>query len=246
MIKNKWKNSDIKKYIPEFYELYGNKPLKTNDGGMKFPHMFLAWYLIKKIKPKFLIESGVWRGLGTWFIEQASPNTKIFSIDPHPEYRIYTSNRVQYYTADYSELSFNVDPDETLVFFDDHQNVLSRIQQSVSKGFKKLIFEDNYPHMQGDCYSIKKILSGEDFVIDIAGNRTFYQARLQDKKYLEDIITVYQEMPPTYIGEKTRWNTDWNLYDTPKCLLSHDEMMKYPDILSEMNDYTWLCYVELQ
>jgi len=245
MITQKWKNEELKLEIKNFYDVYSKKPISNNDGGMKFPHMFLTWFLIKTIKPKYLIESGVWRGLGTWIIEQASPDTKIFSIDPNPQYRIYTSSRVEYFTEDFSKLNFDINPDETLVFFDDHQNSLDRIKQSKSKNFNKLIFEDNYPHTQGDCYSIKKILSGNDFIMDYAGNRIHYQANLEDKEYLLNTLKVYQEMPPIYCSTYTRWGTPWSEYQTPEALLNDNEIEQYKDVKPEMNDYTWLCYVEI-
>jgi hypothetical protein len=43
--------------------------------------------------------------------------------------------------------------------FDDHQNAYRRLQQCHWFGFKHIIFEDNYPVTQGDCYSLKKAFS---------------------------------------------------------------------------------------
>ena len=139
-----WNKDDMKLYLEEFYELYTKRPIKDNDGGMKSPHMFPAWYIIKKIQPKFIIESGVWKGLGTWFFEQASPNSKIISIDPYPHFRVYTSDKVTYLTNDFSTIDFSkiLNIKETLVFFDDHQNALDRIKQCINFGFDKVIFED--------------------------------------------------------------------------------------------------------
>lgn len=245
MINTLWQHDDMVSYIDEFADLYKNKPISNNTGGMKFPHMFLMWYLVKKIKPKFLIESGVWKGLGTWFIEKASPDTKLFCIDPNPYYRIYTSKNAEYYTEDFSTLTLDLDPTNTLVFFDDHQNALERLIQSKNKNFSKLIFEDNYPYDQGDCYSLKKILSGNNFIMDYAGNRQKYDANSEHKNYLLNNIKLYQEMPPMYTGKTTRWNTLWEDYNTPKPLLNDESVKKYYDVSGEFNDYTWLCYVEI-
>ena len=241
-----WKSEDMKLYLEEFYNLYINRPIKDNDGGMKSPHMFPAWYIVKKMQPKFIIESGVWKGLGTWFFEKASPNSKIISIDPYPHYRVYTSPDVTYTTDDFSTLDFKnlVDIKETLVFFDDHQNSLDRIKQCLDFGFEKVIFEDNYPYDQGDCYSIKKIASGKDYCIDMAGNRTYYSANLNDKEFIENNISYYQEMPPIYKEEYTRWKNKWD-YDTPDSILEKEELQKYTEFIKETLDYTWICYLEL-
>jgi hypothetical protein len=245
MNNNKWTNLDIKNNLNEFYDLYKSKPISNNDGGMKFPHMFLMWYLVKKISPEYLIESGVWRGLGTWFIEKASPNTKIICIDPNPNYRIYTSKNAIYFTEDFSTLNFNIDPEKTLIFFDDHQNSLDRIKQCKDKNFKKMIFEDNYPYDQGDCYSIKKILSNKNYIIDSNGHRKLFQKNDSDYNYLIDNISIYQEMPPIHIPEYTRWNNKFSDYENSDQILNEDELLNYPEIISEIKDYTWLCYIEL-
>ena len=67
MCDKKWKSAEITELINEFSELYETRPIKDNSGGMKSPHMFPAWFVVKKLKPKVLIESGVWKGQGTWF-----------------------------------------------------------------------------------------------------------------------------------------------------------------------------------
>jgi hypothetical protein len=53
--------------------------------------------------------------------------------------------------------------ENSLVFFDDHQNAYKRLQQCKWFGFKHIIFEDNYPPSQGDCYSLKKAFSHAGF-----------------------------------------------------------------------------------
>lgn len=247
-IKDIWDVNDMKSYLQEFYQLYLERPIKDNNGGMKSPHMFPSWYIIKKMKPSLIVESGVWKGLGTWFFEKASPKSKIISLDPNPQYRIYSSPNVMYLTEDFSSINWNgnFDPETSLIFIDDHQNSLDRVSQCLKFGFKKVIFEDNYPYDQGDCYSIKKILSGKDFCIDRAGSRSYYAANLADKELLEKSIDVYQEMPPLCRGDITRWGNPWDSYDTPSQILTKDELMKYPEFVPEMLDYTWICYLELK
>jgi hypothetical protein len=242
-----WDKDDMKSHLNEFWELYKERPIKDNDGGMKSPHMFPSWYIIKKMKPKYIIESGVWKGLGTWFFEKASPESKIICLDPNPFYRIYNSTTAQYSTQDFSKVEWSkvLDVNETLVFIDDHQNSLDRVKQCEFFGFKKVIFEDNYPYDQGDCYSIKKILSGKDYCIDNAGSRTYHEANLNDKSFLESVIESYQEMPPIFKEEYTRWKNKWE-YETPDSILLKEELDLFPEFIKETLDYTWICYLELK
>lgn len=116
--------------------------------------------MLKKISPKNIIESGVFRGQGTWMMLQACPDANIYSIDPCLFQRVYINDKVNYYTQDFNLNDWEqIDKEDTLCFFDDHQDAYLRLQQMKWMGFKRAMFEDNYPISQGDCYSCKKILS---------------------------------------------------------------------------------------
>ena len=39
----KWSRTDLISSLDEFTDLYLNRPIKENDGGMKSPHMFPAY-----------------------------------------------------------------------------------------------------------------------------------------------------------------------------------------------------------
>jgi hypothetical protein len=245
---SKWDRVDMLKHLDEFKTLYESRPIKDNNGGMKSGHMFSAWYVVKKLKPKYLIESGVWKGLGTWFFEQASPDTKIISIDPSPHFRVYTSPKVTYQTLDFLKTDWDHIPKEdTMIFFDDHQNFLERLKHAKSLGFKVFMTEDNYPYQLGDCYTPKKILSNTRYVIDLDGIKTWYDKNDSDLDYFKENVSVYQEMPPLFKSEITRWGDNWDEnYPTPEPLLTINDNEKYPTFFEEKKDYTWICYIELK
>lgn len=243
----KWDREDMLKHIDEFNELYNNRPIKDNNGGMKSGHMFHAWYVVKKVKPKYLIESGVWKGLGTWFFEKASPDTKIISIDPQPNFRVYTSPNATYQTNDFMTTDWSHLPiSETMIFFDDHQDFFQRLKKANSLGFKVIMTEDNYPYQQGDCYTPKKILANRDYVIDLAGSRSWRAKKDEDLEYFKTNVKYYQEMPPLFKDDVTRWGDKWDEnYPTPEPLLKTENKDEYPVFFSEKKDYTWICYIEL-
>ena len=64
-----------------FEKLYEQRPIKNNIHGMRFQHMFATYFILKKLKPSFVIESGVFRGQSTWLIENTLPQANILSID---------------------------------------------------------------------------------------------------------------------------------------------------------------------
>jgi len=252
---NFWPVDFIKKELPLFLNAYAQRPLEKNDGGMKLPHMFASWCMIKSIQPRVIIESGVWYGQGTWLLEQAAPEAQLLCIEPVQERIVYRSKRAIYQTKDFRYLDCSAFPKEdTVVFFDDHQNAFHRLAHAKHHGLKHLIFEDNYPAGRGDCYSIKKILMkdgscrtytvGEKFFAFVKGHSVLLQ---RDRNYAEKQIAVYAEFPPLYIPSQTRWGDEWEnmKYPTPVPIFSSVQTIPDDHIVQEASAYTWICYVRL-
>lgn len=161
MIENKflnWTYNEIKIHISDFCEIYKNRPIKKNKGGMLFPHMFAFYFILKKLNPELVIESGVFKGQSTWLIEQALPNSKIISIDKNLDQRVYISKKANYSNIDFRFHNFSNITESTLAFFDDHVNHIERLKESSYFKIKNIIFEDNYPSFKGDFHTIKHSL----------------------------------------------------------------------------------------
>ena len=130
---------------------------------MKAPHLFAVWFMVRALAPDLIVESGVWKGQGTWILEQACPSARIVSLDPDLSTRVYLSKKAVYSELDFSLQDWTHLPERSLVLFDDHQNAYRRLQQCHWFGFNHVIFEDNYPILQGDCYSLKKAFAQVGF-----------------------------------------------------------------------------------
>ena len=161
-IPENFENDKILKHLDEFINIYKDRPIKNNSGGMKFPHMFGFYFLLKTLKQEFIVESGIFKGQSTWLIENTLPKAQVLSIDPNLNQRKYISNSslIEYSDIDFINHDFSNLSENSLVFFDDHQNFYERLVYSYFFGFKHIIGEDNYPILQGDAYSFKKIYSG--------------------------------------------------------------------------------------
>ena len=146
---------ELKKYLFDFYLLYKKRPIKDNKGGMFFGNMFGLYYFLRKIRPKFVIESGVYKGQTSWLIETVLPNSKILSLDPDLSQREYNSKKIKYSNIDCKYQNFKNIPKNSLAFFDDHQNQIERLMQSKWLGVKNVVFDDNYPVGRGDFYTFK-------------------------------------------------------------------------------------------
>lgn len=228
-----WTNDDLRASLQEFNELYIKRPIKNNSGGMKSAHLFPTWWLLKRLQPRRIIESGTYLGQGTFFMREACHDAFIYSIEPRPEQIQYQDGRVAYTRDDFNDIDFSKVTDNSLVHFDDHQNAVERIKQMKEKGFKRAMFEDNYPvEGIGDCYSLKKAFQNK-----------------KDAAWLRKNLKIYYEFPPIFTLPKTRWGEDWSKYPTPDPLLVKDGE-GYENwmatMVGECQSYTWICYVELR
>jgi len=57
-----WQREDMIEKLEEFSSLYETRPIKDNARGMLAPHMFFAWFALRALQPRAVIESGVWLG----------------------------------------------------------------------------------------------------------------------------------------------------------------------------------------
>lgn len=257
--KQVWDFEDVNDVIDEFMDIYSKRPISNNQGGMLSAHLFWAWYVVKKLKPVNIIESGVYKGQGTWVFRQAHPSIRIFSIDPSLSARVYIDEKATYFSEDFSLIDWKeyLDPRETLIFFDDHQNAYERLLQMKWMGFDQAMFEDNYPAGHGDCYSIKKIFaeSGHGGGVKTFRLRRHFRSTCEEvirpnkvhAQYVKSNIETYTTFPPLYKPEITRWGDTWDEinYPTAMGILSVEKLEQYPLIKEEAKNYTWICYVKL-
>jgi hypothetical protein len=228
---NLFLREEMQSHLNEFEDLYLKRPIENNQGGMKAPQAFYAWFIAKKINPETIIESGLWYGQGTWFFEQACPEANIICIDPNLNNLKYKSNRAKYITQDFNTIEWDkivLNRENSLCFFDDHQDANSRLPFLKKYKFKHFMFEDNYPIGKGDCNSLKKILETDN----------------EYSLIIKDLLDVYQELPPPIKLEKTRWGDDWSKYPTPEPLLN--EWKTSSCYYEGADNYTWICYGKIK
>lgn len=265
-----WNRKSIQQSFIKFAKIYENRPIRDNFSGMKSCHMFATWFILSHLQPKIIIESGLWKGQSTWIIEQACPSAQLHCIDINLHTLVYKSNKATYYNHDFSTYSWEqLNPEKTIILFDDHQNAYERVKLMKWYGFREAIFDDNYPKKRGDCYSLKKVFMGGGYQPpkkprrDIIGNlkNALYKIGSnssdlpgtvnpndRDRFYLAKNLETYYEFPPLCRFDKTIWGDSWNQYDYPTGapLFTKSFLQKYPTILEEAIWYTWICYIKLK
>lgn len=207
--------SAMKASLPEFITLYRMRPFKRNSGGMRLDQSFALWYMLRRIRPATIIESGANKGHSTWIIRNALPTARIISMDPMtPIHRI---RGVEYMVSEnFTDFgSFNwekfgdgddrIDVEDTLVFIDDHQSSYKRLFAQNTYGFRHFIVEDNYDFATGDSRSLRHICETRrrnewpGYAPDNFGKikkRMSWDEHLAQGRQLKDTLQIYYEFPP--------------------------------------------------
>jgi len=265
-----WSRADLLAQLAEFSALYQERPIADNAGGMLSSHMFHAWFVMRALQPSVIVESGVFLGQGTWFLERACPNAQFYCIDLNLDRIQYRSNHAKYYDRDFERIDWTSLPkEETVLFFDDHQDAYRRTITAKWFGFKHLIFEDNYPPARGDCYSLKQAFAHAGFTFQppaywslrsklkwraahrfgtLTDKYIGVAPNTEDAGYLRQNLEIYYEFPPIFRAERTYWGDLWDdsNYSTPPALLQSVDEEYQQVFMDDAMYYGWMCYAKLR
>ena len=166
---------NFKQELSAFQHAYDARPVSHSVSGSNLFHAFAQWCLIRMLKPKFIIESGVMLGWGTFMLRRAAgPDVHIIVISPQsPEeaaggkHKFYMDSGPSTYLTGDRFTDFNkVDWDSlgldsyekkasALIYFDDHQSGYRRLLEAQRAGFVHAMYDDGYP-WPGDNYALKQ------------------------------------------------------------------------------------------
>ncbi len=237
---NKIDTSDIKDYVDGFLEIYEKRPIKENSGGTLSVNLFHLYYIVKKLKPSRVIESGVFKGQTTWLINELLPDTKIVGIEPFLHQVTYEGKNTKYITTDFLNITNDFIPrdvaKDTLIIFDDHQDAYQRIMHAHKLGFKKFYFDDNYPEFRGMRHlSLAAVLDNKfDEGFHIPNDA---------KENLESIIKTYNILPPVLPYEEPVTMEKSYIKETPIFDKPSNQLQVFEQ---DMHNYRWHTFVTLK
>ncbi len=264
-----WNNNDILNELDNFIHLYQNRPIKDNKGGMLFPQMFYFYFVLKKINPELVIESGVYKGQSTWLIENTLPNSEIIALDIDLSQREYISKKAFYSSKDFRFHNFSKVPNNTLVFFDDHVNHIERIIESKFFNIKNIVLEDNYSAGSGDFQTLKQLYNNSIFnhnpgILSFIKTSFFFNTIILKKIFNKNYNA---KVDLDKISKRIRDGSDeknWfeNINKTIDCYYEFPPITKYENNLSDkpllddipdnlkihlnqINEYNFLTYIKL-
>lgn len=135
--------------LEAFETIYDDRPLKDNRGGSGFNDSLWLFVLARALSPALIIESGTHRGHSAWLFRQACPEAEIHSFDIAWDRLAHREESNTYHNHDWSKADQNLwKVTDSLVFFDDHISHARRIEEAWARGFRLLLFDDNFPAHQ--------------------------------------------------------------------------------------------------
>lgn len=233
MIESALAQTDLEQTIGRFNLLYAQRPLRRNLGGMRYNHSFALWFILDRLKPRQIIESGVFQGHSTWLIEQTCPQAQLFCLDVDFSRLLYKSERATYIQKDFAECSWpDVAAQDTLCFFDDHQNAYQRLKDMRWAGFKRAVFDDNHPCGEGDCYSLKHMLSGFGHPhLQMSARFQGDEAQRQRRDMFEEVIRV--------AGPRQQLVVPPNIEDRDLFARNRQTYFEFPPVALASRSATW-------
>ncbi len=132
--------------VDDFFATYPERPVQDNEGGTKFADSFWLYVLTRLIKPDFIVESGVHRGHSTWLMHTARAIATMHCFDVSFRSVVWRDAKAAYYENDWMETLLSAPPVGTaMCYFDDHISHAKRIVEAHKRGFRTLLFDDDFP-----------------------------------------------------------------------------------------------------
>jgi hypothetical protein len=162
--------------------------------------------LARELRPRVIVESGVYYGSSLFTFKNAVPEARIFAFDVNFANLRMRLEGVDYREHDWGHDNVRAESASDLCFFDDHINNCLRIRQSYERGFRHVILDDSpdlgqihqfrYPAVPTVSMIEKKKWSDGDTVEwNWNGRRLRYTFRTADTFGAQDLIKAAYPFP---------------------------------------------------
>ena len=131
--------------VAEFFAVYPERPVQNNEGGNKFGDSFWLFLFARLIAPSFIVESGSHKGHSGWLLRQACPDASLACFDVSFRNLVWRDDDAHYHEHDWMETEIAAPAGAAaLVYFDDHISHAQRIREAHARGFRTLLFDDDF------------------------------------------------------------------------------------------------------
>jgi TDG/mug DNA glycosylase family protein len=138
--------ADAAAVVRDFFVVYDERAVRDNAGGIKFADSFWLYFLARLLAPDFIVESGTHKGHSSWLLRRACPDAEIHCFDVSFRNLEWRDPGNLYHETDWMEAEFTApEGARTLCYFDDHISHAQRIAEAHARGFRTLLFNDDFP-----------------------------------------------------------------------------------------------------
>lgn len=132
--------------VAEFFDTYEQRAVRDNEGGTKFADSFWLFAVTRLFDPELIIESGTHRGHSSWLMRQACPGAEIHCFDVSFRNLASRDPATHYHEHDWMDEPLeDTDRARALCYFDDHISHAQRVREAHGRGFRTLLFDDDFP-----------------------------------------------------------------------------------------------------
>lgn len=137
---------DAATVVERFETVYAERPLRDNAGGTMRNSSTWLFAVAAVLRPSTIVESGTFKGHGSWLMAQAAPDARIVTFDVVRETGRVTAPGVDYRLGDWSDAAdLRKLPPDTLCVFDDHISHRQRLSEARDRGARLALVDDDYP-----------------------------------------------------------------------------------------------------
>jgi len=193
--------------VDDFFAAYPERPVQDNEGGTKFADSFWLYLLTRLIAPDLIVESGVHRGHSTWIMHTARAAAAMHCFDVSFRSLVWRDDNAAYHENDWMDTPLEAPLDGVaLCYFDDHISHAQRIVEAHARGFRTLLFDDDFPahHLHATGHPPLPTLAmlmddtlkdGETITWTRHGKRKSWTVDLADQRVARDLVAHYAKTP---------------------------------------------------
>ena len=138
--------ADLAAAVADFFPLYETRPIANNTGGALFNDSLSLYVTARLLAPRLIVESGSYQGHTAWLLRRACPEAEILTFDIDTSQLLHREPDVVYREGSWQEAPLpRFAPEEGLIWLDDHINQAARLCQAHAQGFRRALFDDNFP-----------------------------------------------------------------------------------------------------
>ena len=128
--------------IETFRETLRTNPAMDLLGSTGYNAQLWLFMLIRALRARVVVESGVFVGASLWTIRRAAPDAQLWAFDVNLRKRKFEDPSIRYCEADWADTDVRAGSPGDICYFDDHVDNALRIVQAHARGFRHLVFDD--------------------------------------------------------------------------------------------------------